>query len=439
VNTGHAGQTGAAEAWPSPARAWTTVAILNLAYLVSFVDRTILSLLIEPIKADLAISDTQVSLLQGAAFAAFYVVLGVPFGWAVDRFSRTRIIGVACALWCAMTAACGLASTFGQLFLARLGVGVGEAALSPGAASLIADLFPPQRRALAMSVYAMGASLGIGLSLVAGALVVQAVGSAGWIILPIIGTVATWQATLIIVGLAGLVVAIAILLLPEAPRRDPERDSGGERGGLAAFLRMNRRRLTLHFGAITLYGLVTYAVLSWVPTLFIRIHGWTAAETGFRYGLMFMVCGGAGAVSGGWLSAKLAALEQSEYDLKVAFIGIVGFIPFGIAANLVNNPWLALALFGPVSFCFALPTGSSIAALQRVTPSRLRGQVASIYYLVVGLFGLIFGPLAVAVVTDFVIGNPMAIGASLALVIAAFGTLGAAMLVPIIRLNPKLR
>lgn len=433
MDEGHAGQTGSAEAWPGPLRAWGTVAILNLAYLVSFVDRTILSLLIEPIKADLAINDTQVSLLQGAAFAAFYVVLGVPFGWAVDRFSRTRIVGAACAFWCVMTAACGFASTFGQLFLARLGVGVGEAALSPGAASLIADLFPPQRRALAMSVYAMGASLGIGLSLLAGGLVVQAVGSAGSITLPVVGAVAAWQATLILVGLAGLVVAVGILLLPEALRRELVDEGHCERELLVAFLVANRKRLTLHFGAIALYGLVTYAVLSWVPTLFIRVHGWTAAETGFRYGLLFLVCGGTGAVSGGLLSAHLAALEQREYDLKVAFIGIVGFIPFGIAATLVSDPWLALTLLGPVSFCFALPTGSSIAALQRVTPSNLRGQVASIYYLVVGLVGLIFGPLAVGVVTDFVFADPMAIGSSLAGVIAIFGFSAAALLVPIVR------
>ncbi|WP_328591566.1 MFS transporter [Glacieibacterium frigidum] len=402
--------------WPAPLQAWGTVAVLNLAYLVSFVDRTILSLLIEPIKADLQISDTQIALLQGAAFGLFYTLLGVPFGWAVDRFSRKWIIGLGCTLWCLMTAACGLAGSFAQLFAARLGVGVGEAALSPGAASLIADLFPPERRALAMSVYAMGASFGVGLSLLAGGLVIGLIGRAGPLVLPLIGPTAPWQAVLLLVGLGGLVVALAILLLPEPARREAAATRLATRGELFAFLWRERVQLGNQFAGIALFGLVSYAILSWVPALFTRLHGWSAADVGLRYGLLFIVFGSSGAVAGGRLAAHFAKRGVANYNLRVAAIGVTALIPFGIVAPLATNAWVVLALLGPVAFCFALPTGASIAAIQHVTPNQLRGQVAALYYLSIGLIGLLLGPLSVALLTDTLFGDPKALGYSLSIV-----------------------
>ncbi|MBY0303874.1 MAG: MFS transporter [Sphingomonas sp.] len=392
------------------------VAILSLAYLVSFVDRTILSLLIEPIKADLHITDTQIALLQGAAFGLFYTVMGIPLGWAVDRYSRKSIIGLGCSLWCVMTAACGLAGSFGQMFVARLGVGLGEATLSPGAASIIADLFPPKRRALAMSVYAMGGSLGVGLSLLAGGLVVGLVSSGGPLVIPLLGPVAPWQAVMIIVGLSGLVVAIAILSMPEPVRRGAAVSSQANARELIAFMKSEWGQLGNQFGGIALYGLVSYAVLGWIPAMFTRLHGWTAAEVGLRYGTVFLVCGGGGALAGGWLAGQLARRGVAKYNLRVAAIGVTALIPFGIAAPLVSNGWLALALLGPVAFCFAVPTGGSIAAIQQITPNRLRGQVASLYYLTIGLVGLLLGPLSVALLTDQLFRDPLRLGWSLAIV-----------------------
>lgn len=415
-------------AWPSPLSAWGTVAILNLAYLVSFVDRTILSLLIEPIKADLHISDTKIALLQGAAFGLFYTILGIPFGWAVDRYSRKWVVGLGCSLWCLMTAACGLATTFPQMFAARLGVGVGEAALSPGAASIIADLFPPQRRALAMSIYAMGASIGIGVSLIAGGVVVALVSSRGTLELPLLGRLAAWQVVMVIVGLSGLIVALAILLLPEPARRGKTANDNTTTTELRAFFFTNRRRLGLQFGGIALFGLVAYAILGWVPTMFTRLHGWSPAEVGLRYGLVFMLFGGGGAFAGGWLAGRLASSGVSDYNMRVAAIGVTALIPFGVAAPLVSDPWLALALLAPVAFCFALPTGASIAAIQAMTPNQLRGRVSAIYYLVIGVVGLLLGPLSVALLTDRLFGTPASIGWSIALVCGCVQPLAAILL-----------
>ena len=193
-------------AWPSAARAWWTVAVLTLTYIVSFVDRTILGLLIEPIKTDLALTDTQIGLVQGLAFGLFYAVMGLPLGWLADRISRRGLIAIGAALWCAATAACGLASTFVQLFAARIGVGIGEAALSPAAMSMISDSFPKERRAVPIGVYAAAAAVGAGFALIVGGSVIQLVSHHDALVLPGIGEVARWQAAFIVVGLGGLVL-----------------------------------------------------------------------------------------------------------------------------------------------------------------------------------------------------------------------------------------
>jgi MFS family permease len=404
------------------------VIVLNLAYLVSFVDRTILSLLVEPIKADLNISDTQIALLQGTAFGLFYIILGIPFGWAVDRFSRKSIIGIACTLWCLMTAACGLAGNFVQMFIARLGVGVGEAALSPGAASMIADMFPSNQRAIAMSVYAMGGSLGVGLSLLAGGWVIGLVSAAGTAGLPLIGHLSAWRVVLIIVGVSGLLVGLAILLLPEPARRTPVGQSETEKGAFGRFWKQASPQLAPQFVGIALNGLVAYAVLGWIPAFFTRIHEWSAADVGFRYGLVFLVFGGSGAVFGGWLSGRFVKAGILSPNLLTAFIGVAGIVPFAISAPLVADPWVALALLAPVAFLFAVPTGSSIAAIQDITPGHLRGQAAAYYYLVIGLVGLLLGPLSVALLTDRVFGDPQKLGWSIALVCAVVQPLASLLL-----------
>jgi MFS family permease len=414
----------AAEDWPPERSGWITVGVLSAAYLVSFVDRTILSLLVEPIKAELGFSDTQIALLQGTAFGLFYTILGVLFGWAVDRYSRKRIIGWACTLWCLMTAACGFAHNFIAMFIARMGVGVGEAALSPGAASMIADMFPPARRALAMSVYAMGGSLGVGLSMIAGGAVIGAMAHVPPLVVPWLGALSPWRMTLVIVGLAGLIVSIAIALLREPARRGVTA-SGPVAGDLRAFLKAARPQLLPQFIGIALFGLTAYAILSWVPAMFIRLHGWTAPEVGWRFGFVFLVFGGSGALIGGWLASRLAARGVRQANLLVAFGGIAALTPFGVAAPLLGSGWLALALLAPVAMCFAIPTGASIAAIQETTPGQLRGQVAALYYLVIGVIGLVFGPLTVAVLTDHVFANPLKIGWSLAIVTLAIQPLAA--------------
>ena len=189
--------------WPSSTMAWYAVAVLFVAYTFSFADRIILSLLVQPIKQDLALSDTKISLLHGFAFAIFYTLMGIPIGRLADRYSRRAIAAAGIAVWSFMTAVCGIARGYWELFSARVGVGVGEAALSPAAFSMIADLFPPQKLGRALSVYTMGAFVGAGLAFIIGGAVIQSITSSPEMTLPIVGTIRSWQAAFFIVGLPG--------------------------------------------------------------------------------------------------------------------------------------------------------------------------------------------------------------------------------------------
>ncbi|MGI9295671.1 MAG: MFS transporter, partial [Pseudomonadales bacterium] len=207
------------EVWPDPAYAWYVTLLMMVLYMFSFLDRTIIVLLVEPIKRDLHITDTQISLLYGFAFAIFYTFLGIPIARLADYKNRRTIIAFGVLIWSAMTALCGLARNFGHLFAARVGVGVGEAALSPAAYSLIADSFPEEKRAKAMSVYTMGLYLGVGLALVLGGLVIDFFEQAGTVTLPLVGELYSWQLTFVAVGAPGLLFFLLMMTVREPTRK----------------------------------------------------------------------------------------------------------------------------------------------------------------------------------------------------------------------------
>ncbi|MDZ4373677.1 MAG: MFS transporter, partial [Phenylobacterium sp.] len=217
------------EAWPSRPYAWFVVIVLLLAYTSSFVDRQILTLLVEPIRADLKITDTQFSLLTGLAFSATYTIAGFPFAWLADRFSRRGVIIAGITAWSIMTAGCGLARNFGGLFLTRMGVGIGEATLSPAAYSLIADYFPLSRRATAMAVYSIGVFIGAGAALIVGGQVIAAVSQGPPLSLPVVGRLAPWQVAFLYVAAPGPLIALLMLLVREPLRRGIAKSSSAEK------------------------------------------------------------------------------------------------------------------------------------------------------------------------------------------------------------------
>jgi MFS family permease len=409
--------------YPSAAYSWFVVGVLTLAYISSYIDRQVLSLLVGPVRRDLRISDTQVSLLMGASFALFYTLLGLPIARLADSRSRRGIIALGVATWSLMTAACGLTKTFVQLLVARVGVGAGEAALSPPAYSLLADYFPRERLATAISIYSTGIFLGSGLATIIGGAVLGLVSTEGLWQLPVIGTIYPWQSVFFIVGLPGLLIALLIITtVREVPRRSVN-GLASRRGAIpipeiARFVRLHWRVFfaqTFGFGLLTLVG---QGILAWTPTFFIRTYHWTAAAAGVRFGMLLIVFGTIGIVSGGRASDALVRRGYTDAQLRVGLIGALGVALLGALFPLMPSGGLALALLGPVLFLVSFPLGAAVASIQEIVPNEMRAQISAMYLFVANLIGLTLGPTSVALFTDFLFGRDDALRFSLALVSA---------------------
>ena len=391
----------AASRYPSPVVAWAVVAALFVAYIFSFIDRMIIGLLVEPMKADLGISDTQISLLQGLAFALFYTIAGVPIGRLIDRSNRMRIVACGIALWSFMTMLCGLAGQYWQLFLARMGVGVGEATLSPAAYSIISDSFPAKRLGVAMGVYGLGSAVGAGLAFMIGGAVISFAASAGTMTLPLVGEVKAWQATFLIVGAPGLLVALLFLALPEPARLAVKTDAAAQppMGEVFAFLKGKSGSLLNLFFAVGMVNFAVFAAVSWLPVLYMRVHGFELAHAGYTAGAALIVGGLIGLVGGGWLSDKLEAGAPAGRVRLCAYAALVG----GCAAvvfPLAASPWLSALAFVVFFSAAAVPIGAAASALQQLTPNAMRATLSAFYLFVVNLIGLGLGPTATAAVGD---------------------------------------
>lgn len=416
--------------WPNPVYAWYVVGVLMLAYTNSFIDRQILALLVEPIRADLAITDTQVSLLAGLAFSIFYTLMGVPIARLADQKNRKVIIAFGVAFWSAMTALCGAARNFWQLFAARVGVGVGEATLSPAAFSIMADYFPKHKLARAFSVYSMGVYFGAGLAMIIGGIVVRMVMDAGTVTLPALGEVRPWQLTFFFVGVLGLPIFLLVLTIREPVRRGlkaagvPEKQNASSLPVLLAFLRVNALTVVFHFLAFSMIGIAIAGYMVWTPTLFIRTWGWEASTIGLAYGGIMFVLGTAGVYAGGWVADWLESRGRRDAILRAAFYAGVVTVPFAVATPLMPSGGLALAGLAVTSFLLAFPQGLPAAALQVITPNPLRAQMTALYFLVGNLIALGFGPTLVALVTDFGFHDPMKLRYSMAVVSATVIPLG---------------
>lgn len=418
--------------YPSPIYGWYVVVVLTCAYLLSFVDRQILALLVGPIRRDLGISDFQVSLLGSVAFGIFYTLLGLPLGWAADRYSRRGIIAAGITVWCAMTAACGLARNFIQLFIARVGVGVGEAALNPAALSMISDYFPPERRGRPLTFYNMGISLGVGVALIFGGAVIAWVAASPPLDLPGIGVLRPWQSVFIIVGLPGLLVALLMLTVREPVRRGRLRIRQAD-GTLTedipvratiAYLTSRWRTYLTHFVGMTVVTIQGYSFFFWVPQLFVRTWEWTIPRVSLAYGLVTIIGGPLGILLGGWLADRLAQRGYQDALMRTCLGGaVLLLIPGSVLTPLMPTAELALAMLVLVSIGGAMVTATGAAALQIITPNQMRAQATAVYYFVISIFGLL-GPPAVAAVTDFVFADDAALRWSLAIVCAVASLVG---------------
>ncbi len=424
------------EAYPPLGYAWYVVAVLTIAYIFAFVDRQILNLLVGPIRRDLRISDTQMSLLMGFSFAIFYSLFGIPLGRLADSRSRRSIIAAGMILWSVLTAACGVARSFWHFLLLRMGVGVGEAALSPSAYSLIADYFPKERRATAISVYSMAYYIGSGLAFLLGGLVVGFTSTKGSWSLPIVGAVRPWQLIFFIVGLPGAVLALLMYTVKEPARKGARMTKAADgRETLAqvplreviAYLGRNRATFLCHNLGFALLAFSGYGTSAWIPTFLIRKYGWTGAHAGVTYGTIICLFGTIGIVTGGRLADWLARRGYQDSNMRVGLIGALAWLPAGVLYPLMPSGNLAAAVLVPTIFLTSLTVGVAAAAIQEMMPNVMRGQASALYLFVINLIGLGLGPTAVAVMTDYVFRNDAAVHYSL-LVVGTLTHIGAAAL-----------
>lgn len=419
--------------WPSPLRSWLMLALLMLLYTSSFMDRQVIALLVGPLKEDLVLSDTQISLLQGFAFALFYTLLGVPIGRLADRASRKFIITIGATFWSLMTAACGLSSTYLQLFLARIGVGIGEATLSPAAYSMITDSFKPHRLGLAQSIYALGITIGSGVAFLVGGLVVEWAETAQPV-LPFLGEVRSWQFVFIVVGLPGIPLALLMLLVREPKRRGmlaKTSDSEVAQTGTPAnpdrlpiretmrFIAARWQVFTAHFGGFALLAVLGLGYAAWFPTTMIRTHGLTPGEVGQMFGIITLVFASSGVIALGWYTDFLTRKGYTDAPMRAVLHTMFVLGPTAVLVPLMPTAEGAWSVLIFQAFFGSAWPGVAAAALQMITPNQFRAQVAAVYLLVLNLLGLGVGPTLYALVTDYVFGDPMLVRYSLALVAGA--------------------
>lgn len=413
---------------------WYVVLICMLAYIFSFVDRQILALMIEPIKHDLQLSDTQFSLLHGLAFSLFYAFMGMPIALLADRYSRPRIIAIGVAFWSLATAACGLSRSFAHMFLARIGVGVGEAALSPATYSMLSDMFPRHKLGRAVGIYSIGSFIGGGLAFLIGGYVINLLKSVDTVAVPLLGALKPWQLTFFIVGLPGLLVALLILLTVRDPqRRGLRRDAAGvaQKPSMAdtfRFLGRHRGTFACHYLGFSFYAMILFCLLGWTPAFYMRKFGLSPVDVGYMLGVVVLVANTAGVFCGGWLMDWLAKRGRSDAPLRAGVIGAVGMAVPAVAFTQVDALWLSVTLLLPAMFFASFPMPTSTAAMQILPPNQLRAQVSALFLLISNLIGLGLGTTAVAMLTDRLFKNPAAVGNSMSLLIGVATLLCIALL-----------
>lgn len=414
---------------PTTTYRWYVIFVLLLAQTFSFLDRMIMGLLVGPIRETFAISDTQYSLLAGLAFSLFYAIMGIPLARIADSRNRRNLITWGIVVWSMMTALCALAKNFWMLFFARVGVGVGEAALGPAAYSMITDYFPKTLLARALSVYMLGVTLGSGFAYMLGGSVVAYVQTLGTVTVPILGPMHGWQMTFLIVGIPGLLVALLLRTTVAEPQREDAAVSHSiPVAEVKNYVWQRRRAYGSHIFGISIFIMVVYALNLWGPTYFIRTFDFSIGQAGWTFGILMLGAGSAGLLTAGAVADKWMQGGANDAYVKVILMSMLCMMPCTIALGFASTSTIGIAVMSLAVFFSAFQGGISGGIIQLMTPNRMRGQVMAVFLLVANLIGLGLGPTVLAATTDYVFGNDDAIGKAIALCGAVLCPIGALIL-----------
>lgn len=369
---------------------WTVLVMLTLVYTFNFIDRQILVILQEPIKADLGLSDAQLGLLTGFSFALVYVTAGIPIAWLADRANRRNIVAASLAFWSLMTAMSGLVQNYGQLLVARLGVGVGEAGGTPPAHSMISDYFPPSSRGTALSFYSMGIYIGVLFGFAAGGWIAENFG---------------WRNAFFVIGIPGILYAFAVLWVVKEPKRghfDPAGAGAPAQSSLSETMAGLRRRPTFWYLSVgcAFSAFISYGNGNFMPSFLMRNHGLSLTEVGVILGLISGLSGATGTFLGGYMADRLATRDMRWYLWIPILGGLSAMIPAYYTLLGENTTFIVAAMI-PSQILSALYLGPCIATCHNLVSPGMRAMASAILYFVLNLIGLGLGPLTVGILSDF--------------------------------------
>jgi MFS family permease len=403
--------------YPSVPEAWAAVFVFFLATVISLMDRGLLALVIDPIRAELGISDVQISLLQGLAFALFYVGVGLPIGLLADRVSRRRLLIAGIFVWSLAAIGGGLARNFGEMFASRLAIGCGEAALAPCVVTMLGDLFPPNRRGRPMAIYVMASIVAQGFGSLVSGYILQVAPTGAFAAIPLLRDLAPWRIAFVVVGSAGFGVAGLVALLKEPQRRGIRlgRSTGLGVSQALGYWREHWRVLVAFYGILATYSFGTAVTAAWGPTLLTRVYHFEHAQAGKALGLAQILCSSLGGLVAGIVVDQVARRGQTRG--KIAFVAVVALLalPCAFAAG-AGQGTLAVYMLAEVTFVNAIFGTTMLSTITEIVPADMKGVSIALYAFAMSIVGGTLGPLAVAQLTQNVFRDPLAVGTPMAIV-----------------------
>lgn len=411
--------------YPTRRQAYYSLAILTVVVMFSTLDRTVMALLIDPIKHDFKLSDTQIAFLIGAAFSITYGIAGIPIARIADSWNRRNLIAISIGVWgfCTMTG--GLAQNYAGLIASRLGIGIGESGYGPASWSIVADSFPREKVAFGVGVLAIGAMLGIGLASFCGGAILALVRDVPPIAVPMIGIIRPWQWVFIIVGLPGFLWAFLVMTTHEPARRGigTGRPAPVPVKEVLRVLRDDWRTWLATIGGAGMKILLAAGQATWGATFFHRRFHWDLSTVGMISGGMTLLVSPLATIVGGKISEYWTKRGRPDANLRIVVYGLIASVPLWTLSPLLPNPWMVLACNACAIFVGTIGMGPGFAAIQIVAPPRIRAQISSLSQFSTNVIAFALSPLIVAMFTDYVFRDPAKLGLSIALNAATMGVI----------------